>query len=84
MPDFEELVRESIERFNSLSPEEQNEHRRQQYISWARGEMGMRGQQVDEEELARAVDNLQASGRIDYRTNRPKPKPALERLLDEE
>jgi hypothetical protein len=82
MPDFEELVRESIERFNSLSPEEQNEHRRQQYISWVRGEMGMRGQQIDEEELGRTVDRLQASGRIDYRT--VKPKPALERLIDEE
>lgn len=34
-------------------------------------------------ELARRADRLQASGRIDYRENRPEPLPALRRILED-
>ena len=38
---MDELIRRAAERFNSLAPEEQEEHLRQQRDSWVRGEMAM-------------------------------------------
>ena len=82
--ELRELARRAIEAFERLSPEEQNEHRRQQYVSWVRGNLRLSEREVDEEELFRTVDRLQAEGRIDYRENKLSPKAALERLLEDD
>lgn len=42
-----ELVRQSCEQFNAMSPEEQQRHREEQRQSWVRGEMAM-GSDADE------------------------------------
>lgn len=39
--ELDDLIRKSIEHFNSLSPEEQAAHRKAQAESWVRGEMAM-------------------------------------------
>lgn len=38
---LDELVRRAIEAFNALTPEQQRAHRREQAISWAKGQVLM-------------------------------------------
>ena len=40
-PELAELLRQAIARFEAMTPEQQEEHRRAQRESWVRGEMGL-------------------------------------------
>lgn len=54
------LVKEAMEAFNSLSPQEQAKHRREQAISWAYGNLlckyGEGAGGVTEEQIAKMYD----------------------------
>lgn len=56
--ELEALMAEARARFAALSPEEQRAHRREQRISWVRGQIGlMRGREMPSyEEIAKLVD----------------------------
>jgi hypothetical protein len=57
--DIRELVRCAIEKFESLSPEEQAAHRREQAISFVYGNLSMtRGWRGTKEDVARSYDDL--------------------------
>lgn len=54
-PKFNELVRKAMEKFNSLSPKEQAEHRQAQRVSWVYGEMRLAGHDVTREQVAEMI-----------------------------
>lgn len=55
-PDLAELVRKSKEWFDSLTPEQQKEHRRAQRKSWVVGEMMLEHPEMTREEAERIYE----------------------------
>lgn len=49
-PDLQELLRKAVEAFNSLTPEQQIAHRREQRKSWVIGEMMLEHPEMTREE----------------------------------
>lgn len=85
MPDsnIDQLLQKAIDAFKQLTPEEQNEHRRQQYISFTLGQLQLSGREdVTPEQISKILDELQEAGVVDYREHKPLPKTALERILE--
>ncbi len=84
-PNVDELLQKAIAAFQQLTPEEQNEHRRQQFISFALGQLQLSGREdITPEQIAKILDELQELGEVDYREHKPVPKTALERILEDD
>ena len=55
-PGLTAAIKRSIERFDSLTPEQQQAYRYEQKRSWARGEMGLEHPEMTNAEIAALVD----------------------------
>lgn len=60
-PELSEMIAKSVAWFKSLTPEEQEAHRREQRESWVRGEMGI-GSDADEAKYRAAMRESKQGG----------------------
>lgn len=57
-PDLDQLVKDSIAKFDALSPDEQRAHRRAQRESWVVGETMLAHPEMSREEAKRLYDSV--------------------------
>lgn len=56
-PDLDKLIKESIENFNNLSPEEKRKHLHQQKISWVYGNLVIENPNITREMVEKAAED---------------------------